>query len=105
MSREFDHTMKIDIAGNDVEIEFSFTATPVVPATWDDPAEGGEIEISNAFVLIYKHKDDKEPERHEAPMWLLNILSNDSDITERLYESISDAWDEDPDDYRDDDRG
>ena len=30
-------------------VHVTFTMTPVIPATWDSPAEGGEIEITSAI--------------------------------------------------------
>ena len=32
---------------NDVELTITYDATPYVAATWDDPAEGGETEITS----------------------------------------------------------
>lgn len=97
----YSHTMPIDIAGNEVQIEFEFTCSPLIPATWDDLAEGGEVEIDGATLLIEKH--DKTIERVEAPNWLLGILGNDQNVIERLGESCDWARDDgsDPDYERD----
>ena len=35
----------LGILGEEVAIEVEFTSTPYTPATRDDPAEGGEIDI------------------------------------------------------------
>ena len=35
----------LGILGEDIPIEVEFTSTPYTPATRDDPAEGGEIDI------------------------------------------------------------
>jgi hypothetical protein len=47
----------------DVEIEY--TITPYYPATWDDPAEGGEVEIQGAYTkdgLPYPWTDRQDAE-------------------------------------------
>jgi len=36
--------------GEDVEVEVQYTCTPFIPATHTQPAEGGEIEILNAWI-------------------------------------------------------
>lgn len=91
----YSHTVPIDIAGNQVQVEFEFTCTPLVPATWDDPAEGGEVEIDSAVLLIEKH--DKPIERIDAPNWLLDILGNDEDVIEHLGASCDWGRDDGPD--------
>ena len=34
---------------DETEITVEYSITPHIPATWDDPAEGGEVEIVKAF--------------------------------------------------------
>lgn len=34
--------------GAETKVTVEFTMTPPIPATWDDPAEGGEVEIIKA---------------------------------------------------------
>jgi hypothetical protein len=48
------HTMQFEVERNlgewyAVDVTVEYTATPFYPATWDDPAEGGEIEIVAAW--------------------------------------------------------
>lgn len=97
----FSHTMPVDIAGEQVQVEFDYTCSPAIAATWDDPAEGGEVEVQSATLLI--EKADKSIERVEAPNWLLGILGNDESIIETLGESCDWSRDSgpDPDDERD----
>lgn len=84
----YSHTMPIDIAGNQVQVEFEFSCTPFYSATGPSyesggqPGEGGEVEIDSAVLLI--EKQDKTVERIDAPKWLLDILGNDEDVTEHL---------------------
>lgn len=36
--------------GEEIEVNVEFDATPIISATWFDPAEGGEVEITAVFV-------------------------------------------------------
>ena len=58
MPRTFFHdiTLEVLLCGNSFELvaTIEFTATPVVPATWDDPAEGGEVEVIGVEGLAHE---------------------------------------------------
>ena len=45
MSREYTFTAKHEIGNREIELEVAYTCTPVVGATYWQPAEGGECEI------------------------------------------------------------
>ena len=49
MSR-FDRWMEIERNGELVELNVEYDATPIVDATYWQPAEGGEIEITAVFL-------------------------------------------------------
>lgn len=76
MARTFFSNYSIQRNDEDIELEIEYTATPYVPATYWQPAEGGEIEIvevlgpaGKGFVLT----DDEE-----------------SKVIDYLYESFDD---------------
>jgi hypothetical protein len=113
LSRTFLHDVDVQIVLLDSDLVFmatiEFTCTPIIPATYDDPAEGGEVEIVsvveifipakattyNAYGAIRNSATDRV--NLECPKWLSDwIIANvDSDV---LFNSLgSDAWDEDPD--------
>ncbi|RKZ92078.1 MAG: hypothetical protein DRQ40_09155 [Gammaproteobacteria bacterium] len=48
--RILDHQLELDNMLLYVEIEFD--VTPLVPATYIDPPEGGEVEISRVYVSL-----------------------------------------------------
>lgn len=86
-------SMNAFITRDDEEIPVSvdFSATRYYPATWDDPAEGGEIEIEE--VHSDEGKIELSPEEHDAlTRWLAENFEDDQD--EREYEPR--------DDYNDD---
>lgn len=83
MTRTYFQTFnRLDEAETDITVEYSFS--PGSPATWDDPAEGAEVEIIKAWVgddfdigevsltfaetdkfkqwLSENHEDDGEPD-------------------------------------------
>jgi hypothetical protein len=60
--RTFNAT-NLDLAFDTVELEISYGISPYRPATFDDPAEGGELEECNVNVLLI---DDSEPCHAEA---------------------------------------
>lgn len=80
MAREFTGTIPFEIMGVDIIAEVRFTATPPIPATHDDPAEGGEIEILGVEKLYTEHWRTLAGKQHrtrtdlECPDWLLDII-------------------------------
>jgi hypothetical protein len=92
MSQKHHHTMHVTMAGTDVPVEFTFTCSPVIPeqgpsySSGGQPAEGGEVEILSALVLI-KHGTPVKTEKYEAPDWLHYILCDDEDVIEALREA------------------
>lgn len=58
MSRTFSHdvTLEVLLCGNSFELvaTVEFTATPVVPATYWQPAEGGEVEELKVASLAHE---------------------------------------------------
>lgn len=84
-------TTIIERDGVEIEVEVEFDATPLIPATWDDPAEGGEIELSEVTVggePIDPPLTDAEAEKLET--WCAENLE---------YADFDDG--PDPDDLRD----
>lgn len=49
--REFAHWFEVEHDGADIEVLARFTFSPFVPATYWQPAEGGEIEIVGAETI------------------------------------------------------
>lgn len=113
MARTFFHDIEVSIGIKDSTLEamatIEFTATPGYPATYDDPAEGGEV-TSIAVIDLFVPAKASRTSIHglslmpsiprqtlECPKWLSDwIVSEVSD--ELLFESLgADAWDEDPD--------
>lgn len=87
MARHFDKWTTIVRGDEELEINVEFTATPMIPATWFDPAEGGEIEITAVFldgVAISPPLTDAE----------------ESKVLDYLYDSLDDRdFDDCEDDY------
>ena len=42
--------LRKSFSAGDIVLDVEFTATPYIPATWDDPAEGGEIEVQDIYL-------------------------------------------------------
>lgn len=96
MSHHFDRWTTIVRNDEDLEINVEYTATPFVPATYLQPAEGGEIEITAVFF----NGVALDPPLSEA---------EESKVVDYLYESMDDSdfddgpdWDAEYDRRRDD---
>lgn len=66
--------------GTETKVTVEFTMTPAIPATWDDPAEGGEVEIVKA------HTDAEgwgakisDAEVEKWTLWLMENYETDDD--------------------------
>jgi hypothetical protein len=115
MPRTFFHDVDVNItlhgdyADINVLASIEFTCTPIVPATYDDPAEGGEVEVVSVVEVFVPAKAttyrsdgrirDSATDRVtlECPKWLSDwiMASVDSDV---LANSLDDsAFDDDPD--------
>jgi hypothetical protein len=42
--------LKKSFSADDIVLDVEFTATPYIPATYDDPAEGGEVEVQAIYL-------------------------------------------------------
>jgi hypothetical protein len=77
--------------GNSSEIvaTVEFTVTPFIPATWWDPAEGGEIEVQGVTRLYREQRVFGKMERIELeiPGWLHDWIIESVDH-DRLAESV-----------------
>ena len=112
MPRTFTHdvTLEVLLCGNSFELvaTVEFTATPVVPATWDDPAEGGEVEVLGVTSLAHEWtvevvdepggvpKRVKKETAIECPKPLADLILANVDEDE-LFQSAD--FDDEPDDY------
>lgn len=82
----------LGIANEDVEVEIDYTMSPHIQeqgpsyASGGQPAEGGEIEIQSATILIPTW--DKKIERQDAPLWLLTMFQADDHILDALREAV-----------------
>ncbi len=87
----FDRWTTIERDGEEIEINVEFDATPIVSATYWQPAEGGEIEI----LAVFAGGVALDPPLTDA---------EESKVLDYLGESLSpDDFDDgpDPDDWRD----
>ena len=91
-----DHWMEIERGGKSLEINVEYDATPIVSATYWQPAEGGEIEMLACFldgVAI-------DPPLSEAEWELV-----EADVIKHHDDSVFDYdpdWDREYDQKRDD---
>ena len=85
------HIITVPVADTEIDVEVLYTMSPYVQAVlWGDnahPAEGGEIEITDATVWIDK-------KQYPCPAWLLNIITSDESLTGNLSDN-TEADDED----------
>lgn len=89
---KFDRSTTIIRDDREIEIVVEYDATPFVPATYWQPAEGGEIEILGAFV---------EGGALDPPL----TEEEEGAIIDYLYESMGDRdFDDGPDDDYERDR-
>lgn len=81
----FDRWTTIERDGREIEINVEFDATPFVPATYWQPAEGGEIEI----LAVFDGATALDPPLTEA---------EESKVMDYLYESLDESdFDDEPD--------
>ena len=112
MPRTFTHdvTLEVLLCGNSFELvaTVEFTATPVVPATWDDPAEGGEVEVLGVVCLEHEWTVEVVDEVGGAPKRVTKGMTIDcpkplADLIlanvdeDELFQSAD--FDGEPDDY------
>lgn len=107
MSKNHTHTRSIDVSGCEVEVEFTFTVSPIIPATGPshssggEPASGGEVEIVSASAIIETgFGTTKQVRGMPVPDWMVNILNGDEDLLESLFDAARDdiyADEPDPD--------
>jgi hypothetical protein len=92
---QYSHTRTVEIGGSEVEVEFDYNLSPVIPeqgpsyASGGQPAEGGELEITGATIIVPGNivAGKKTTERHDAPPWLLTLFQNDDYIADDLREA------------------
>ena len=112
MPRTFTHdvTLEVLLCGNSFELvaTVEFTATPIVPATYHDPAEGGEVEVIGVIDLRHewtvevvdeaggKPKRVKKTTDIDIPNGLRDLILANLD-EDALFQSAD--FDDEPDDY------
>ena len=93
--------------GREIIATVEFTATAIIPATWDDPAEGGEVEALNVIDLFIPEVAGRKGEYGQeisgkpridldCPAWLAAMILENID-TGALLESVD--FDDDYGDY------
>jgi hypothetical protein len=94
-----DVDVNINLHGDYADINLiatiEFTCTPFIAATYDDPAEGGEVEVVEVVEVFVPGKTTADRVTLECPKWLSDwIMANvDSDV---LANSVgANAFDED----------
>jgi hypothetical protein len=70
--RTFDAT-NLDLGFESVDLEISYGISPYRPSTWNDHAEGGELEECNVNVLLI---DDSEPCHVEAAKIMEELIGH-----------------------------
>lgn len=109
--------VNIKFPGFDDEVyaDVSYSVTPYHPATYDDPAEGGEIEdievtrlwsetIRTMPSTVYGEKPvvDRIITELDRPQWLVDLIVDNVDKADLYEAAADDTPDEpDPDDLRD----
>ena len=99
MSRTFNHDVSIELLFNSmydnvkIMATVDFTATPIVPGSWNGPANGGEVEalkVIDLFIPEIKAKTGTAvatPRRTlECPQWLAEMIVANVDEDE-LFQS------------------
>lgn len=81
MARTYLHTFYREADdGTETAVTVEFTQTPNISATWDDPAEGGEVEIVKAHTEAEgwsaKYSD---AENEKWTTWLMENHEDDDD--------------------------
>lgn len=51
MSRTFTFTTSVERYDDEIDVQVTYTCTPFIPATYWQPAEGGEVEIVEAVFV------------------------------------------------------
>jgi len=90
--RTFD-TTDFDLGFESIELEISYGISPYRPATWYDPAEGGELEEYEVKVLLI---DDFEP-TDEVTKKIMDEIEG-KEFNELIEEWIWDDYDNCKDD-------
>lgn len=92
MSDKYSHTSMVSIGSSEVEVEFDYTVSPFIPeqgpsyASGGQPAEGGELEITEARVRL-PLVGDKKTASEKVPDWMLELFQNDDFILDDLREA------------------
>ena len=99
--KTFSFKMHIDRDDDELEVAVSYNITPYRPATWDWPAEGGEIEIESAeFVEANTHPSpltDDEMERIRAEIedrCVKDLIADIAEEADYRFEQMRDARNE-----------
>ena len=112
MARRFIHdvTLEVLLCGNSFELvaTVEFTATPIVPATYWQPAEGGEVEVLDVIDLFMVKPADTQGVKLPADAIVARPIKESVDCPNWLRDLIIAALDEDAlfqsADFDDDDR-
>lgn len=99
MTRKYDHTVYLTIGSNEIACEIVYTVTPGEPergpsyACGGTPASPPEVDIYLAEAVIEEWRFGKKlVQRKPITGWLLDLISNDSDINADL---LSEAGEDD----------
>ena len=80
--RTFDREITIEIDGEDVEVAVEYTASPIIGATYWQPAEGGEIEILTVTISGTNKEVEFDTEDEERLLDEISGKHNDSEFDE-----------------------
>lgn len=84
--------------GSSFDVEVEFSVSPVVAATYMQPAEGGEVEIVRIRVLDPEKDTRGRAQYRAAPEWLISLIEECVDV-------VKIGEDAEPDDDREEERG
>ena len=102
MSKTYTHTTWVEIANKEVKLVIGFTVSPIIPASGPTYASGGETESGGEIEIVSAELHDAGGlPPFEAPGWLTDILREDEDLKERLFEGCRDEIYGEDEDYAD----
>ena len=85
--RTYETTLAISIAGGgetEIKLRIGYTVSPYIAATQIDPAEGGEVEITCAWL-------SSGAWTIAAPEWLFDTIEKDAELHDTLRAEWADA--------------
>ena len=89
-------TIGVNLPGlEDCQLELDLLYTPVTPATWEQPAEGGEFDIESLTLM------DPHGAPLETPKWLEDALIEyaSNEASDTVSEKAGEAYGEDDREY------